>query len=147
MTRSEIIAFFPAGLPIKFGGNDYAVPTLAWLQGPFYSAFKGELWSQDLDRWAVKWECRDFARGMAYEAQKAHALTPVSPDGEPCIAVGELWFTPDAGHYGLNTELPRSGHAICACFADQGLIYIDPQNGLKWELTASELISVSLLRF
>jgi len=143
MTRSEISAFFApysAMYIVKFGGMVYASPTRAWVEGPFYDYFKKMLWNAGEDTWAVKWECRDFSRAYACFAQLCNALTPGSPKGIDALAVGEVWFHPDANAVGEN-------HAINAIIGDGDLFFIDPQNGREWKMSVSELESITFLRF
>lgn len=139
MTRAEIQAFFPRSL-VQFGGANYAVPTVAWLTGPFWQYFKAKLWSDDVDTWSVKWECRDFARAYACFAQLANARSSGTPDGDDALAVGEFWFHPD-------TNPPGEDHAICACITDQGLTFIEPQTGAVRPMSATEIASCTFARF
>jgi hypothetical protein len=141
MTQLDIrSALLAAGItcPVYIGGANYAKPTLAWLQGDFYAAFRAGLWNHDLDAWAVRWECRDFTRAYACEAQKANALTLKTPTGEDAVGVGEIWFRPG----GLTV-----GHAINAAFPEQGLTFIDPQNNNVWQMSTVELASIYYVRF
>jgi hypothetical protein len=55
MTRYEINAFFPGFLPIYFGGLNYAVPMLTWLQGPFWEFFRARYGTSDLNIWRFRW--------------------------------------------------------------------------------------------
>lgn len=138
MTRSEIAAFFPLGTRINYGGTAYAVPTLAWLTGPFWGFFKSRLWSDALDAWEVRWECRDFARAYACYAQECNALSPGQPPAEDALAVGEFWYHPTGS---------AQDHAINACITDRGLVFVDPQNGLTVNPTTNELNSCAFCRF
>ena len=135
MTQQEIRAFFPVG-EIHFGADNYHVPTLAWLQGPFYEAFHTDLWNNALDTWQVRWECRDFARHYASLAMKCWALTK-DPSQDDALAIGEFWHKPT----------PSTAHAINACITDQGLVFIDPQNNSICQLSAEQLQSCFFLRF
>lgn len=139
MTRGEIQAFFP-GQPVHFGGLDFEVPTLAWLTGPFWSAFKARLWNENLDKWRVRWECRDFARAYACMAHECWALTTGVDSPSDALAVGEIWFLPDP-----NT--PAQGHAICPAITDKGLIFIEPQTGLTYPVGSAQRASAFFLRF
>lgn len=141
MTRPELLEFYPAkmGTLTLMGAGSYAVPTLAWLQGPFWDFFRAELWDRDLSNWKVRWTCRDFARRYASLAQECWAATAggTTDDG---VAVGELWFTP-------HNSPPGIGHAICPAVTDQGRVYIDPQSNLKCTLSPEEYESRYFLRF
>ena len=154
MTPLDIrLALLNSGItaPCYIGGANYARPTLAWLQGDFYDAFKADLWDENLDTWAKRWECRDFARLYACEAQKANAKTTAVPPDEDALAVGEFWFIPDAKRYGTApgqlTGDPGEGHAIAICITDKGLAFVDPQNNIVWPMTTAELISCWFVRF
>ena len=155
MTSSALLANLPSVInPAKVfvGGSNYAAPTLAWLQGTFYDFFKGRLWNDDLQAWAVKWECRDFARAYACYAQECNALTPATPGGADILAVGEVWFIPDADRYGaLPGQLAGTpngaGHAINIALVETGWTFIDPQANIVWQMTEAELRSIYFLRF
>ena len=140
MTREEIKAFFIPGTPLFFGGKSYAVPTLAWLLGDFYRDFHAALWHEDVSAWSPRFECRDFARSYACLAQIANAHASNTPDGDDAIAVGEIWFHPDANP-------PTQDHAVNAAITDEGLVFIDPQTGLVVTLKPSELLTVKFARF
>ncbi len=137
MTQSEISAFFPGRSPY-FGALNYAVPTRAWLQGPFWDFFKARFWSEDLDKWKFRWECRDFARAYACAAQECWASTAGGPDSD-ALAVGEIWFIPDASK--------ADGHAICPVFTEHGLEFIEPQTGQLCPITPEQLSSSYFRRF
>lgn len=140
MTREELQAFFPFDAPLPhFGASSYAVPTLAWLQGDLWKFFKARLWSENLDTWKVRWECRDFARAYACSALECWADTPgANPDDG--LAVGEVWFIPDPTQ-------PSSGHAICPVITENGLQFIEPQTGQLYPMTAAQLSTRYFLRF
>lgn len=141
MTSDQIrslVADSHIGGPVFVGGNAYAKPTLNWLTGPFYEAFREGLWDDNLDKWAVRWECRDFARAFACEAQRANALTSSVPPEDDALTVGEFWFHPDG---------ESSGHAINICITDAGLVFIEPQTGWVRPVTSTELASAYMTRF
>lgn len=138
MTRSEIIPFFQPGLLPHFGGMNYSVPTLGWLQGAFWDFFKARYWSEDLDKWKFRWQCRDFARAYACAAQECWASTVADSDADAC-AVGEIWYSPD--------PKSASGHAICPVFTERGLQFIEPQTGHICELSPEQFSSRYYLRY
>lgn len=141
MTRDEIAAWFPANWTCltNFGALTYAVPTLAWIQGPCYAAFRNRYWAENLSRWTVRWECRDFARAFACFAQECWATTQAA-SLEDGVAVGEIWFRPDPN------DLTK-GHAICPIFTENGLQYLEPQTGKLWPMSPEQLASRYFLRF
>lgn len=141
MTRAELHAFFPGSADIHFGGIDYAVPTLAWLQGPLWDFFKARYWSTNSDKWKLRWECRDFARAYACAAQECWGNTMGdSAPGSDALAVGEIWFTPDV-------SLPLNGHAVCPVITENGLQFIEPQTGQLYPMTPEQSASKYFLRF
>lgn len=142
MTRGELIAFAPSinGCSANFGALTYAVPTLNWLQGPCWEFFRARLWSENLDKWQVRWECRDFARAFACCALECWAKTVGGTDDDG-LAVGEIWFLPDRRAQAM------AGHAVCPAITDGGLIWLDPQNGQLWPFTPSEFASRYYLRW
>lgn len=143
MTRQEIQAFFPPSYSMHFGGLVYAVPTLAWLTGPAYAAFKAKYFQDDILAWTVKWECRDFARAFACFCQELNALTSGTPENADALAVGEFWFIPDGAP-------PGAGHAICPAITDQGLVFLDPQiiePGKVRPTSPNEILRGSFLRW
>lgn len=141
MTRLELIAFFPPkdGVVLNIGALSYAVPTVAWLVGPCYDAFRERYWNENLDKWKIRWECRDFARAFACFSQECWALT-VGGTEDDGLAVGEFWFIPESTKLG-------EGHAVCACITDQGFVYIDPQNRTLWPMSPEQFSSRFFLRF
>lgn len=146
MTRDEIKSWFnPIYCQLHFGGLNYAVPTLGWLQTTFWLFFRARYGADALNLWTFKWECRDFARAYACAAQECYARTTATPPEEDALAVGECWFIPDQA---LTTDTTKPmGHAICPIITDQGLQYIDPQNNTLWNMTESETARMYFLRF
>lgn len=137
MTRAELQAFFPTGL--YMGATNYAVPTLTWLQGPCYEAFKKRYWDDNLTVWTVRWECRDFARAFACFATECWALT-AGNDPSDALSVGEIWFLRTPGD-------PSSGHAVCPIITDNGLQFLEPQTGLICDMSPEQLSSRFFVRF
>ncbi len=142
MTRAEIQSFFPV-TQIHFGAASYGVPTLAWIRGPFWDFIRGRWWDENLTKWKFNWACRDFTRAAASAAQECNALTQGSP--YDVVAIGEFWFVPDSSKPTATGQ--REGHAVCPCFTDTGLVYMDFQTCTPWPLTTSEFQSRYFLRF
>ncbi len=138
MTQSEITAFFPGRSPY-FGALNYAVPTRAWLHGPFWDFFKARYWAEDLDKWKFRWECRDFARAYACAAMECWAATAAASESD-ALAVGEIWFVPDPGK-------PTDSHAVCAVFTENGLEFIEPQTNALCPMSPEQLSSRFFVRF
>jgi hypothetical protein len=155
MTGQEIISNLAAITPFKpqIGGTIYALPTLDWLQNTFYPYFKQQLFDYEVNEWKVKWECRDFASAYRVFAQICNTETPNTPGNADILAVGEVWFIPDANKYGTApgqlSGTPGDGHAINIAFTDKGIVFLDPQFGQGlWQITPTELSSIyETLRF
>jgi hypothetical protein len=141
VTRAELNAFFPFtwGAPVNMGAASYAVPTLAWLRGPFYDAFRQRYWDENLQKWKKRWECRDFASAYRIMAIECWATSEQVVSEDDGLAVGEIWFRP-------SPENPL-GHAINPVFTENGLQYIDPQTNQLWDLTPAQFASRYYLRF
>lgn len=142
MTRSELQAFFPPLFiaPLNMGAASYAVPTLAWLQGPLWEFFRGRYWAENLDKWATRWECRDFASAYRVAAIECWASSLGVQSSDDGLAVGEIWFKPDS-------MKPTQAHAICPAITDQGLVFIEPQNNTVWPMSPEQFASRFYLRF
>lgn len=136
MTRDEILAFVPH-LPdcrTNFGALNYAVPTLKWVQGPFYDFFIKRRWNATLGTWQRRYECRDFVRAYCADMVECWALDNHLSDDDS-IAVGEIWFSP-------TPQLPGSaGHAVASLITDQGLVFLDPQNNKLWPMSPAQFAS------
>lgn len=140
MNRAAILEFFPPkwNAPTHLGAASYAVPTLAWLRGPFWEFFRGDLWDRDLEKWRVRWSCREFARAYASKAAECWAKTQAGDDDG--LSVGEFWFDPAS-------TADADGHAINCCVVDTGRVFIDPQNNTLWPITPTEFESRFMVRF
>lgn len=141
MTRAELQAFFPppARCVLNTGALEYAVPTLRWLQGPFWNFFLQRHFDTNTNKWKRRWQCRDFARAYATAAQEcwANTYTDAPMDG---LAVGEIWFV-------LDLAKPLEGHAVCPAITDHGLVFIEPQNNTLWRISKEQFESRYFLRF
>lgn len=133
MTAAELRAFLPGAF---LGADSYAIPTIQWITGPFWEFYHARLWAGGLDQWQQRWQCNEFARSYASAAQECHARTAHALADES-VAVGEMWYRRDAG----------GAHAICPIISDQGLVFVDPQNGLLCTLSPAELSSRFFCRF
>jgi hypothetical protein len=140
VTRTELCAFLPFnGAMPSMGAASYAVPTLAWLQGPCYAAFRSRYWAENLDKWTFRWACRDFAAAFRLFSVECWATT-VAKSEDDGISVGEMWFLPDPAH-------PLVGHAICPVICDRGLQFIEPQTGQLYPCSDAQFSSRFFLRF
>lgn len=147
MNRQAIqLALLAAGVLcfVNLGATNYAVPTVAYLQGPLYDSFKARYWADGADTWSIRWACRDFTRAAACLASEENALTANAPEGTDAIAVLEVWFHPDASR-GLNIPAGE-GHAVVLSFTEQGIVGIDYQNGQRWDFSPTEFSSFYFVR-
>lgn len=119
--------------------TDYALPTRAWLSGPFWTWFQQMRWNLGLTKWERTNDCDNFARAYAQAAADCYALTPW-PDGSPrpeSIAVGELFYIRKDG----------AAHAICVAVTESDLTFVEPQTGQFLTLDPEELASCFFVRF
>ena len=137
MTALEIQSKFPEPYLARWVLADatYALPTMRWLQGPFWDSFQADRWAKGLKTWARKNDCDSFARAYAQHAQDAHAITTGSNDEG--LAVGEIFYT----------RHDRQNHAIVCAFTEKGRVFIEPQNGQELAMTPAELGSIFFVRF
>ncbi len=142
MTRDEINAFFPYnGTATDFGALNFAVPTRAWVLGPYSAFLKERLWDDNLSQWKFPWECRDFASLARILAVECWANTVgAQTTGEDGLAFGEFWFIPDPSK-------PNDGHAQCPVITEFGLDIYEPQTQLLCPATLARLPSVYYRRF
>ena len=145
MTRVELLTFLPATLlesfvpPCYMGARSYAEPTTKWLTGPCYAAFKARYFDAYLAKWQYRWECRDFAAAFRLFAVECWATSTelTTLDNDDGISVGEMWYKPT----------PDTAHAICPIITNEGLLYLEPQNGQLCTLTSEQYSSRFFLRF
>lgn len=137
VSASRIRADFPTCPHVLLADSEFAVPTLRWLQGPFWNWFRLTRWSFNLDRWQRKNDCDNFARAYAQAAQDCHALSPGN-DSEG-LAVGEVFYTKASG----------GSHAIIVAYVgeDCARVFIEPQNNEAITLTEDEIKSAYFVRF
>ena len=143
LSNTELRSSFPGITPgfVYTSALVYGIPTLEYLQGPFYDYWIHTLGGLNL--WTSKWECWDFTSSYLVELAKANALTPATPTGETTLSVGRWDFHPEAERLAGNP----TGHSIIAAITDQGLRYLDPQNNTLWSPSSNELASTRLLLF
>lgn len=136
VTAEQLRSRVPFSAPAIFADANYAVPTLAWLQGPFWDWFQKCRWDLGLKSWARRNDCDNFARAYAQAAADCHALT-ASGDAAEGLAVGEWYY-----------HSPGGPHAICvAAIEDDALTFVEPQNGQRLTLTPTEISSCFFARF
>lgn len=156
MTPAELQSTLRASgiYAVGFGGANYQLPTLAWLQNTFYPAMRQELFGEGITAWSQAFNCRLFTLDALVFADKCDAETVNAAPGTDTLAIGSFWFVPDAARFG-NSETPGllagtysgEGHAILCCVTDQGIKFLDPQSNTIWALSAAELNSQRLTFF
>lgn len=136
MTAAELQLRFPF-CRVVAPDLDYALPTRAWLGGPFWESFKADRWAKGVTTWERKNDCDNFARAYAQHAQDCHAVSRGSQ--KEGLAVGEFFYTQATG----------GGHAINVAFADDATrpLFIEPQTGREITLTPDEQASAFFVRF
>jgi hypothetical protein len=109
---------------------DYNLPTTDWLLNKFWPWFQKTRWDGNLSKWSRKNDCDNFARAYVTFCQDAHARSFGSAEG---LAVGEFCY------HGVSHV--KGPHAIVAAFTEEGLIFIEPQNGQRIALSPGEITS------
>jgi hypothetical protein len=141
ITAEELSALFPWESAMKlalFPDSNYALPTTAWLLGPFWSWYQGRRFELGLHKWTRANDCDNSARAYCQAAADCHASTMGSSDKAPeGVAVGEYFYTKDSG----------GGHAIVVAVTEKGIIYIEPQTGVEINLSDMEKLSCMFVRF
>jgi hypothetical protein len=117
--------------------RNYAEVKKDYLLKNFYNWYKGFLFNQDVVRWDTRFDCDDFARSYSTLIQLAHFQAKGNNDEG--VAVGEIFFH-------INGD-PTKGHAINCAFTEEGLIFIEPQNGTQLHLSNEEVNSIFFARF
>lgn len=136
---AQLRALLPAGCQSFFADDEYAEPTQEWITGKFYPWFWQMRTALGLRAYDRRNDCDNFARAAAQAAEDCHALTPATSDGAraSALAVGEFWYTKDAG----------GAHAICCASIGGALIFFEPQNGDILKLSAKEISTCFFARF
>lgn len=121
--------------------RDYGLATLAYLLGAFYRWFKDEMFRVVGNEWNKRFDCDDFARFFAAWAALANRIAKKVGGHPEGLAVGECWFVQDTG----------GGHAINIALTEIGdvltVVFIEPQNGKRLELSETERHSIFLVKF
>lgn len=138
MTRQELAAFCPQGSTPIFGALNFAELMEDWILNTAWPAFDFWIKSEGLPTWTLPYECRDYASDFRMFVVRMSAKAGNRPQDEDGVALGEVWFRPDATRPGFNGLL---GHAINV-YPNGRLCGVDPQNGQKWEFSATEWASI-----
>jgi hypothetical protein len=142
LTQLQLRAQLPVAWKPVFADATYAKPTLDWVKSKFYPKFWEHRIQLGLRPYTRRSDQDNFARSAAQFAQDCYFITPEGPKPNmkaEGLAFGEIWYAKADG----------SGHrSICVVITeDQGLIFMEPQNGNIITLTQSEILSVSYARF
>ena len=145
MTQGDLLqSFRNVGIYVtsQLGGANYAVPTLAWLKGPCYDAFKAKYFADGIAAWSPRFNCRLFALSFVVFANECNALTNGGPANEDTLTLGMFEFIPDPSRFGGDAPLAGTysgeGHAIWIALTEQGVKLVDPQSNYDWVLTETE---------
>lgn len=139
MTGTDLGKIVASQLPnayIAISDKDDALPTSAWLFGPFAKSFKRVLFKWRLFNWRAIWDCDNFASEFRCHAQRCHARTRTRT--EEGLAVGELWYVTDH----------QEAHAVNLAVVEGHLIvFVEPQTCKRIYLSDSERQSCWFVRF
>lgn len=120
--------------------TEYALPTEDWFFGPFADAIRKMNWTLGLEYQPQSNDCDDYAERARALAQTCNALTPDRPIGKS-LAVGLLTYL-------QNTEELKKHAIIFAAIrtADgkRKLVFMEPQDGTKVEMSVIDLMNVDL---
>jgi hypothetical protein len=113
--------------------TDYVTPNRAWLQRDFYQMFVSNLRKNKLYRWREYHDCDNKSFKYWQFASDCHAMTMLLRERQGLqvyqgISVGVFFFKQDT----------RFGHAINFAITENGVEFIEPQNGMFIELTQAE---------
>jgi hypothetical protein len=114
--------------------SSYAKPTTSWLTGKFYEYYSNWLDLNGLSQWRAKWDCDNFSSSYYTFAQACHVASNRPEEG---LTVGELFYRRD---------IDGAGHAIIVAITDEGVIFIEPQDGKEFQLSVKEKASCPLVR-
>ncbi len=125
-------------LPGIKGDTAYGQVNSAWLHG-FYARWHHDLFEKGVTKWEERFDCNRFASHyqaaaqIEYYVDNFHSWTPGR-----ALALAEVWYKPDRS---------ATGHAIVEAYTENGAVYIEPQTGRIFQLTAAEKASVYFRRF
>lgn len=130
LTRTEVHALvYAAGVQpwtsVFFYDESYAKPTTDYLLNKFWPKYRDYLFSRGRHKWTKKRDCDNSARRYVVELQDLHAE---SNDFAEALAVGEFCYISN-----------RGPHAIVIAITDEGVIFIEPQDGQRLALTPYDI--------
>lgn len=134
MTRQDLRSLFPSTAYFYAADDSYAKPTAAWLKSVFWPWFYMDRTNRGLGKWERRNDCDNWSRAYAQAAADCHAASDGKEEG---LAVGQFYYHRDTG----------GAHAIVAAVTENGLTFIEPQNGRAVALSQKEISTCWLILF
>lgn len=132
-------------LPGYVGDGPYAAVKADALAS-YYADFRAQLFKEGVTKWDERFDCNHFASYYIAKAQTQyylanfHATTPAQT-----LALAEVWYRPGGA---------GKGHAVVAALVDAtpptgppALVFVEPQTGQRFQMTAAERQSVFLVKW
>ena len=146
LASGQVIQSPAAELPGFVGDGPYAVVKADALRS-YYDDFRQELFSKGVTKWDERFDCNHFAGYYVAKAQTQYYLANFhSSTPAQTLALGEVWYKP--GWAG------GKGHAVVAAIVNSTpptgpprLVFIEPQTGETFAMTAAERASVFLVKW
>lgn len=118
---------------------DYSIPKREWVRGNFYRLYKSWLSRHGLHTWKSYHDCDNKAETFSTFASFCHAKTMTAREREgketyQGIAVGVVYY--------LIGGNKNKGHAINIIYTQNGIEFLEPQNGRFQNLTQKEKDSI-----
>lgn len=121
------------------GDGPYAVVKADALPA-YYDSFRKRLFDDGVVKWDERFDCNHFASYYVALAQTQYYLRNWgSTTPAQTLALAEVWYKPRWAN--------GKGHAIVAAWSDQGLLFIEPQNGQRVTLNDAERASIFLCKW
>lgn len=136
MNILDIGLAFPRYTNVFCYDTSYAKVSSDWLFNTFAPWFIEDRRLRSLGTWSRKNDCDNAARSFCVFAQDAHANTTQTDDA---VAIGEFLY--------IGTENVKGIHAIVCAFTEEGMVFLEPQDGLRIALTPGEIQSAFRVTF
>lgn len=130
MTSAELRSLLPTPgwlAPFFYDGS-YARVTNDWLFNKFTPWFIRDRKQRQLGTWSRKNDCDNAARTFCVLAQDAHVNTD-QPD--EAVAVGEFCY--------IASTHVQGPHAIVLAVTEDGVVFLEPQDGRRLTLSPTEI--------
>lgn len=138
IASGQVVANPAVVLPGYVGDGPYAVVKSDALAA-YYDDFREQLFKEGVTKWDERFDCNHFASYYVAKAQTQYYLANFhSSTPAQTLALAEVWYRPGGG---------VKGHAVVAALTDQGLTFIEPQTGGRFQLTPTERASVFLVKW